>query len=144
MNNKKNTFIFILFIFFLTIMLLLGIYDYYNPIKNIFIKNSNLYRNFIIYIYILFFPLPEKFIIGGLESNLICLDKIFFYDKKQKQKYFLSANNTIIIIRISILLLTCCLLTIYTNAQQILLSSILFSFLFYFCYKNIKLYKNKT
>ncbi|WP_341266383.1 YitT family protein [Candidatus Phytoplasma fraxini] len=135
MNQKrKDTYVLFSFITLFIVLSCCGIINYYY--QYVFMQKIEIYISILLSIFgFYFFLLPEQFIIGGLESNLICLDKIFFYNKK-KQKYVLSSTNGIIIIRIIILLFALCLLfQKYTDSKQIFFSSIIFSFLFSFITK---------
>ncbi|WIA07708.1 MAG: putative secreted protein [Candidatus Phytoplasma cynodontis] len=102
MDNKKKFLRTLTVLFFLILFFL--IFSNNLIIKKIFFnKFIQILLSICLLIFnVYFFILPENFIIGGLESNLIFLDKIFFYHKK-KQNYFFSKNNHIIIIRILII-----------------------------------------
>lgn len=76
-----------------------------------------------------FFILPEKLIIGGLESALIFIDKIFFY-KNNKQVYFFSKNNSIICFRILFLILGWLL-----NGREFFQQTLFITLFFFFCFK---------
>ncbi|MDV3198194.1 MAG: YitT family protein [Vigna little leaf phytoplasma] len=109
MNKRKYFFlclgIYILFFVFLVISLYFNV----DSLKyELFNNNTNLFQLFLGFLLLIvgiyFFVLPEKFIVGGLESELIFLDKLFFYDKKTKrQKEFFSNSNFIMILRFFII-----------------------------------------
>ncbi|MFR0367755.1 YitT family protein [Candidatus Phytoplasma palmae] len=87
-----------------------------------------------------FFVLSENFIVGGLESSLIFLDKLFFYRKKhKKQEYFFSNNNSIIIFRILIILLFGFLI----GNINFFISTVIFNFSFSFVIKMFDHYNLK-
>jgi uncharacterized membrane-anchored protein YitT (DUF2179 family) len=103
-NMKKQKSI--IYLFFIFLILFLS-FVFYEIIRMGLIKNKFFqifFGLFLLIFNVYFFILPENFIVGGLESNLLFLDKVFFYRKK-KQKYFFSKNNNIILIRILIILI---------------------------------------
>ncbi|WBL31353.1 YitT family protein [Candidatus Phytoplasma sacchari] len=136
MVNKKKKLFFCIFIF---LTLFLSIYNNFAKFKNclhnrfIQIFLSILLLTFNVY----FFILPENFIIGGLESNLIFLDKIFFYQKK-RQKYFFSKNNKIILIRIFIILFFGYLMK---DVEYFCITTIATNLIFAFMIKILEYYK---
>ncbi|MBP3059489.1 hypothetical protein FEF22_001695 [Texas Phoenix palm phytoplasma] len=136
----KSYFIFLFFfIFFLIIMFLnylIPIYRFF-WLKKIFI----IFIGFFLLVFgVYFFVLPENFIVGGLESNLIFLDKIFFYKtKKKKQEYFFSNNNSIIVFRILIILLFGFLI----GNLNFFMSTVIFNFSFSFLIKIFEHYNIK-
>ncbi|WP_284928415.1 YitT family protein [Candidatus Phytoplasma sp. AldY-WA1] len=147
-HNKKTQLVFFLFIILSFIMWILGFLtsDLLNLNNIWFLQQIEILIGMLLLISVIyFFVLPEKFIIGGLESNLIFLDQIFFFDKKnQKQKYFFSQNNKIIIIRSLILLFAVFnALKEMPNATKILISSVIFSVLFSFILKLFNHYNIK-
>ncbi|AYJ01264.1 hypothetical protein CWO85_01840 [Candidatus Phytoplasma ziziphi] len=146
-HNKKAQFVFFLFIILSFIMSILSFLTYSTSFNdNCVLQQMQIYIGMLLLISVIyFFVLPEKFIIGGLESNLIFLDKIFFFDKKtQKQKYFFSQNNKISIIRILILLFAVFnLWKGIPHSKEILISSIIFSFSFSFILKMFDHYNIK-
>lgn len=145
-HNKNENFVLFLFIF-LTFLILISNFatNLCFPIPNKFLELSKISMSFILLIFSIYFlVLPGKFIIGGLESNLIFLDKICFYDKKkQKQKYFFSKNNNIIIIRILILIFALVVYLKDPKQLNLFLSSIIFSLLFTFILKIFIFFKIK-
>lgn len=145
-HNKNENFVLFLFIFLIFLMLILSFAtNLYIPMTNNVLELSKISISFILLIFSVYFlVLPGKFIIGGLESNLIFLDKIFFYDKKkQKQKYFFSKNNNIIIIRILILIFALVVYLKDSTQLNLFLSSIIFSLLFAFILKIFNFFKIK-
>lgn len=107
MNKKTRLTIF--FGLHVLILILLGFVLYYiEEVINISILKIKLWKNFLGFLFLIFgiyfFVLPDKFVVGGLESELIFLDKLFFYDKKKKiQKEILSNSNFIIVVRFFII-----------------------------------------
>ncbi|WCA22407.1 YitT family protein [Candidatus Phytoplasma oryzae] len=88
-----------------------------------------------------FFILPENFIIGGLESNLIFLDKFFFFNKKsKKQEYFFSKNNNIILIRIIIISIFGYLMK---DVKYFFINTVIINLFFSFVIKILEYYKIK-
>ncbi|MDV3170818.1 MAG: YitT family protein [Candidatus Phytoplasma stylosanthis] len=143
MKNSKK--VFIIFLFFLFIAFVCISLDFPFNIHDKTQENLKIGFSILTLIFsIYFFVLPEKFIIGGLESNLIFLDKIFFYDKKKKeQKYFFSQNSVIVFFRIFILLFSFLMFLFGFLELQILLSSLLFSFIFAIIIRIFRFYKIK-
>lgn len=84
---------------------------------------------------IYFFILPKEFIIGGLESSLIFLDKIFFY-KNGKQNYFFTKNNVIVIIRIIFLFLS-----LFLHSWLFFLKTLIITLFFSFCFRLFDYFK---
>ena len=128
----------------MTILILCLIYYKNFFIINYFLKNKylNIFLGVCILIFnIYFFVLPENFVIGGLESNLIFLDKVFFYKKKQKkQKFFFSKNTNIIIIRILIILIFGYLLK---DVPNFFISTVIINLFFAFVIKILEKLKIK-
>ncbi|QTX02658.1 hypothetical protein LFWB_0880 [Candidatus Phytoplasma luffae] len=132
----KKKIICLLFIIFS----LLLIVNLFFQIKYIEIFFSIFLLIFIIY----FFILPEKFIIGGLESNLIFLDKILYYDNKnKKQKYFFSKKKIIIFIRAIIFIFAFLIFLWEKIIPNILISSLIFILIFYITFKILNFFKIK-
>ncbi|TVY12242.1 YitT family protein [Candidatus Phytoplasma pini] len=87
-----------------------------------------------------FIILQEKFILGGLESNLIFLDKVFWYKKETKeQNYFFSSGNFIIFIRLILFIFICCL-SFFGEGWDFyfIVSTLIFNIIFSFVFKKLK------
>ncbi|MEZ0180403.1 YitT family protein ['Camptotheca acuminata' phytoplasma] len=104
-KNIKNKVIFWSFISFVFYFVLaFGLLPFFS--ESPIIKHlQSVFYIFLLVNGIYFFILNEKFVLGGLEGNLLFLDKVFFYDKKaKKQNYFFSQDNSIVVARIIIIL----------------------------------------
>ncbi|MDV3163525.1 MAG: YitT family protein [Pigeon pea little leaf phytoplasma] len=106
-KNSKFMSIIILLTFSL-IMLFLSFFYKLN-VNNIFFLYLFLISKIILGLLLLifsvyFFILAEEFIVGGLESNLLFLDKVFLYNRaEKKQNYLFSTPVGIIISRLIIM-----------------------------------------
>ncbi|MDV3139156.1 MAG: YitT family protein [Candidatus Phytoplasma australasiaticum] len=109
-KNSKFIQIIVSLCIFSLIMLCLSFF-YKSMLKDMFFLYIYLILKIILGLLLLifsvyFFILSEEFIVGGLESNLLFLDKVFFYNRSEnKQNYFFSTPLGIIISRLIIMFL---------------------------------------